>query len=580
MISKVCMMVTILAASVPISLAQDSSQVFRYDRNAAVDYMESYFGSHMSFSPDQQEAYLDTIAELITYFKLDFLEYKYFSLRSLSYRNIDHELAIQYGEKAIEGAKKNKDIFWEIEGYNNLGVIYSNQGFPQRSMDYLTMGLLKAEEYKNPQLQASLLSTKAQVYNKFDDYSLDLYREAHSLVSDIEHPNVGLFQYNTGVCFLLKEPQQLDSAILYMEEARSLLARIGSPEQQFHVELADAYYQKGALQRSEELLATISPDTSDVELRYLLLWRDYLEAKLSYEAGEYDKAIQNINRFKARFDKGSKHSKHIIERLLELRQIADDLQKKPLYYRLDNLYTEAMDSLYSYNSKHGITVLESREALYQKDKIIAQRSRISNLRLYLLLTLLGLVLLGLSLYNLHRRRQKAREELAASVNERQKAEEKAEKLEVVFQNEKSSFETRELSTHLLHIIKKNEILEDIGKKVDNIDRDALTSDVRDSLDQIKRQVISNIDVEDHWETFFKHFKNIHPSFYSNLHTSFPDLTPSEKRLLSYLKMNLSSKEIAQMTGVHHSSIHTARYRLKKKLGLEKEDKLEKVLADF
>lgn len=83
-----------------------------------------------------------------------------------------------------------------------------------------------------------------------------------------------------------------------------------------------------------------------------------------------------------------------------------------------------------------------------------------------------------------------------------------------------------------------------------------------------------------WEQFEQQFGKVHPSFSTNLLIAFPKLSPEEIRLCYYLKMNMSSKEIATITNIEMQSVDIARYRLRKKLNLQRGIKLNGFLSQF
>ncbi len=74
-----------------------------------------------------------------------------------------------------------------------------------------------------------------------------------------------------------------------------------------------------------------------------------------------------------------------------------------------------------------------------------------------------------------------------------------------------------------------------------------------------------------WEEFEMRFEQVHTDFFKNLNKRFPNLSPGEKKLCAYLKLNMNSKEIAQLTHTTVGSVEQARFRLRKKLGLTESD---------
>ena len=80
-----------------------------------------------------------------------------------------------------------------------------------------------------------------------------------------------------------------------------------------------------------------------------------------------------------------------------------------------------------------------------------------------------------------------------------------------------------------------------------------------------------------WEDFEIRFQQVHPGFYEKLQAMYPDLGLNDRRLCAFLKLNMTSKEISAITGQTINSIQVARWRLRKKLGLQES---ESALANF
>ncbi|TRX72565.1 triple tyrosine motif-containing protein [Carboxylicivirga sp. M1479] len=97
------------------------------------------------------------------------------------------------------------------------------------------------------------------------------------------------------------------------------------------------------------------------------------------------------------------------------------------------------------------------------------------------------------------------------------------------------------------------------------------------LETIDMQIANN---EKDRANFEQHFMASQTRFYENLKKGFPNLTVSDLRLCSLLKMNLSSKEIASYLNITHRSVEVSRYRLRKKLNLSSDDNLVDLLIKY
>ena len=90
----------------------------------------------------------------------------------------------------------------------------------------------------------------------------------------------------------------------------------------------------------------------------------------------------------------------------------------------------------------------------------------------------------------------------------------------------------------------------------------------------------NMDLEDDWQVFEKHFNEANSDFLSRIKDDFPQLTPRDLRMCAYLKMNLSSKEIAPLLGISEKSVEVHRYRLRKKLDLTSDSNLSVFMIEY
>lgn len=86
--------------------------------------------------------------------------------------------------------------------------------------------------------------------------------------------------------------------------------------------------------------------------------------------------------------------------------------------------------------------------------------------------------------------------------------------------------------------------------------------------------------DEYWKVFRENFDLIHKQFFRHLRDAFPNLTANDLKFCAYLRLNLSSKEIVNLTGISIRGVEGARYRLRKKLGLKEGDDLASFLIDF
>ena len=137
-------------------------------------------------------------------------------------------------------------------------------------------------------------------------------------------------------------------------------------------------------------------------------------------------------------------------------------------------------------------------------------------------------------------------------------------------------QSKALTAQTLHVIDKNQMLEEIQDKLKKI----LEEDPKEQKKKIRnliKQIDFNFSQDTDWDDFKHSFEKVHQEFFKKLNQSAHELTPGELKLASLMRMNLSSKEIASTLGISPESLRISRYRLRKKLKLEKGESLQQFL---
>ncbi len=259
-----------------------------------------------------------------------------------------------------------------------------------------------------------------------------------------------------------------------------------------------------------------------------------------------------------------------IKSLVELK---DGYKGRSLAYELNGQYQKALedkkqfiilnDSIFNSTKSQQIEELRTIYETEKKEQQIAlleQEAKVSKLQKYLLGGGLGLSVLvfGFGFYGV---RQKLKRN-------------KAEKAKL---DAELDFKKKELTTHALHLAKKNEVLESIKQKAEALKKE---ESVKTGYQNLIRTIDFDLQDDNNWKNFSRYFEEVHKDFNSNVKARFPEVTPNELRLLALLKMNLSSKEIANILNISHEGIKKARYRLRKKLNIQTEDSLQDLVLSL
>lgn len=139
--------------------------------------------------------------------------------------------------------------------------------------------------------------------------------------------------------------------------------------------------------------------------------------------------------------------------------------------------------------------------------------------------------------------------------------------------------SKELTSNALHIIRKNKFLNQLKKELK-----VLKSSSDEPLNKRIRKIVKSIDytfsIDDDWQEFETVFQKVHEQFFEQLRKAYPDLTSAETRLCAMMRLNLDSKDMATIMGISQDSLRIARYRLRKKLGIDKGASLYSFMINF
>jgi len=221
---------------------------------------------------------------------------------------------------------------------------------------------------------------------------------------------------------------------------------------------------------------------------------------------------------------------------------------------------EIKDSLFS---QRKIQQIEELKAIYETEKkeqqilnqkneieLLNVKNKVNNLQRSLLGLALILALIGVYAFYQRNKNNKLAKEKAETELE---------------------FKAKELTTHALHLAKKNEVLNDLKMKVKSLQSKSTSTRVYQSL---IRTIDFDLQDDNNWENFSKYFEEVHKDFSAKAQQRFPNITANDLRLMALMKMNLSSKEIASILNISNEGIKKARYRLRKKLNLSTSDSLQ------
>ena len=142
----------------------------------------------------------------------------------------------------------------------------------------------------------------------------------------------------------------------------------------------------------------------------------------------------------------------------------------------------------------------------------------------------------------------------------------------------------ELADNAINLVRKNDMLQAIDTEMEELYKsvrtDADTSAIKKKVSDIRRNIRTHMTDDSNWDKFEENFNLVYDNFTQKLMEQFPDLKKNDLKLCVYLRMGLSSKEMASLLNTSVRSIETARYRLRKKLNIGSGDNLLEFISEI
>ncbi len=429
--------------------------------------------------------------------------------------------------------------------YNNIGNHYSGMEMYEKSIEYLKLALLVYHDLSEEQRKFSL----ASVYNNMGlaYMNLGLLDSAENYLGKaLEVPGVrdnkyGMFNLLGNLGEIALKKAEYAQSVEYFDQAGNILEKF------------DETFEGAKM----PLMATHFKNMGRVmfEMGNYAEAKEHLANALEYGKRSGDLAVQ-----------ASAYN------LLSI--IYEKIGDKGLSLEYLRTYLQIKDSLDALKTDKKIINLTLRYE-FEKDLQVQQQERVlSDLRhrrkemvyLFSIITAGGLLVSLFLLFLLQRNK-----------NRRKQLEQVAVRLEKEKISEELDYKNKELTTNVMYLLRKNEFINTISRKLNDVINKFDEEDSR-----VLKGIIGELDKaagnDDIWHEFELRFKEVHTGFYNRLIQKFPGLTAQELRLCAFMKLNMTNKEIAAITFQSIDSLKTARYRLRKKLGMDRDENLVAYLA--
>lgn len=469
--------------------------------------------------------------------------------------------------KAITEYKKIGDYKMLYSTYNNYGITSKNLGKIQQALDAYLMSRSYMEKYDYSASDLlNYLNNMAVLYAKMDNLKVsnEYYRKTENLAKKNNMDYMVEFARSNRATNMVKNKKYAKALKLYLGAIPVFEreGKIAALAEQYYL-IGSTYLEMDSLPKALDNLDKSLALCKETGSKAISGMATQKMGEILFKKGDYTSALGEFQKSLV-IAKETSNTIEIAEVYLNLSDTHEKLGNVTKAYEYRKRYFTVHDSIFNKESEQRLNDLQvqlkteksKQEIALQKKEIalLEEQKRSANLqRIGLIVGLITLtVLFGLIYYGIRQKMKRNRLE-----RERVKSE--------------LAFKKKELTSYALHLAKKNEVLEGLKQKAAELKK-------REGGGAAYQEMIKtiNFDQQDDkvWENFTQYFEAVHKDFAKLAMAKYPDITKNELRLMALMKMNLSSKEIANILNISSDGVKKARQRLRKKMDLSPDDSLE------
>lgn len=442
--------------------------------------------------------------------------------------------------------------------YVQMGTCYFYQENMTKALEYYRKSLEKVMQnatinpaYKKSESRLVLYVNIGSAYlsSKTFDKALANFEKALEMNKPLNNQiYYGVLYNNLGIVY--KEKKDFVKAFDYYNRALNIRKKLqdSAGMAQVYNNLGDCYYLTGDYQKSiESLNNALSLSRKVRNLRSEMIAANFL-SMANEKVSNLSEALKMQRLFKQLHDS-----------IINTEQIQNSAR---------------LELQYHYEKQR-------KESELQQEIMLAKKER----KALIYMIIAGVLLFSFIIVILLNRNQRIKMKQVRLVKESLELEQKnlnleKQNLQLEKQNLQLELEYRnkELATHVMYLVNKNEFLASITEKLFAI-RHMLLPENKVVVQEIIREMKSNID-NTVWSEFEVRFQNVHQNFYQKLGEKYPDLSPNETKLCAFLRLNMTTKDISAITFQSLKSIQVARARLRKKMGITRDDNLVTILQQL
>lgn len=482
-----------------------------------------------------------TVAEENLWYKQQFLAIN--NIGANYYSMLDYGEALDNYLEAYTIALKHLDENEEMIVLNNIAILYSKEGDYEKAEEYFTKAYVLAKEHK-------------------------------------ENVKIGLYAVNLGI--VANQQDKIDLAATYLAESKEMLKKEPSLSILVEIALAENHYKRGEFATAKSLAEKILPELESIALSEERISILVLLSNIEQDMGKPTEAIGYAQA-------ALNAAVNLENRISAYQQLAEVYTKNESYDRA----LAAKDSVISLNEslnqlKNGrlfetnrvkFEIADYRREL-QQSKELQQQERTTFFSLLGILLLI-ILLIAWALYNsyiknkqrkiLHQQNKEFIElELQKKESDNLLLEKQLNAKEAIAMLEQERLKNeienrnRKLAAKALQISARNELIKEVINSLTDQSEIARNTFLSTKIKELKK-LLKN---DSEWESFLTHFEEVNHGLLTKLRNNHSELTANDIRFLSYLYMDLTTKEIASLFNITVEAARKRKERISNKMGLE------------
>lgn len=451
-----------------------------------------------------------------------------YDLGRLHLRLDQYELALRYLLEVADFQTEERDTFRLIHTLGLLGNAYARLDSTKKALEVRLRVVELASEGNFPRQLANAFNNLASMYAvRADDWEKAIsYARQGLVIAEENQYHYEMLTLNVNIGIALKTGGAPEEAMIYFLRANELVPGVRN---------------QSAISRLYLYLGQIY-----IQLNEYRLARDYLNKSLEIVQGIGSLSVQSDVFFNlAALDSLEGNYQASMEAYRKAYELRDSLWNKEHRLRISELQI-------IYDTERKLFMIEE----------LKKSQRIDRMRFYLGMMILMLVVMALlaALAFYGKKRKFDKQKLLLYQKE-------VEKAQLSIEANK-----QELTGKAFSLVKSEQIIQKLKDEIQQMLLNTET-DTANNLKPLLRLLKTNDRDQQLWKDFENRFNELNDGFITKLIEKYPSLSPAEIRLCAMLRLNLSTKEISDITSRSTRTIETTRSNIRKKMGLSTSDNL-------